>query len=960
MNKISLTSTFLLVSSLLAISAFAETPMELNRRMNGIYTQTATKRAAPPGEVQSAFDVLKAAGIPLFVTIAAQAEQEKAAQDVIVQEFLRKIPDTGMPWLPLSWRDNDGSPVYAYYKWGSVAQQLERNHSSRDFSNDDALLIAYLLNSSIYHANSQDIVNEFRVAAIKALEYDASFKDLRHEVHDAPSWTVIERVKEYIKTAKNEKAKEWAQKSVDLMTLLLGNGSISEFLKIYSPDGEILKSMNEVIALNAVINDKKSATGMDKIPTLIAKFGDLALKSREELSKAKNCSADNKINCRYEYLDLLKQLQMINFSLGNSYIEKSQITGTAISLKDSIQIIEGYAKSLHSIGLMNKSSLENIQSKLKFSGSTSPAEVIASVREVEGQINNMQQRLNGMFLGTIQKYRKFAPASDLFVDDVLRLNSALPFANFLGAIHQSMQLVVGEKIRLFGDDVISLFRILNPGIAKGKLIMPTPEELEKDDYFWHPDGVYVFVKTPSFLQKVNGIITTDSGSMISHVQLLANNHGIPNVHISKGLVSRLEKYKGQEVLLISLPNGQAEVKLLKDATAKEIEIHDKYNKTQKKMRLKIPKPQRLDVNYPLKLEQLRMTDRGNVAGGKAVGQGELARVFPSRVPKAVVLPFGLYFDHANESGLYQKIQNVFLDPKLRGNDQETVRRRKELLSQIRKEIMSLEIRPDVVKFLFQILNDVEYDGRGVFVRSDTNAEDLPGFVGAGLNDTIPNVKGVGKILDAVKEVWASPFTEKAFTWREDLIENPWDIFPSVIIQLAAPSEKAGIMIVGSPLEDDEDDVVHLAVNEGLGLTAVAGDYSAEEVIFHRKTGKIEKLQNAYAATKKVLAPEGGVKDVAINGEGKNILSEAEIKQLAELGDKIQKHLKKEYNIGGKWDLEWGVINGKVYLFQIRPFIGNVVVKDIGSLKILERPKNDKGDVNFAVDDKVLVLPKAER
>ncbi|OQW47978.1 MAG: hypothetical protein A4S09_14365 [Proteobacteria bacterium SG_bin7] len=964
MNKISLVTKNIFWYSLttfIGLSVFAESPAELNRRMNRIYNETKIKRATAPSEVQTAFQNLRANNIPLFTRIEDQATQTQHAQDVIVQEFLRKIPNTGMSWLPLAWREQDYTSNYAYYRWDEVAARLEKNHRSRDMKNDDALLLAYLLNNSIYHANSQDIVNQFRRAAENALGHDPNFKDLRHEVHDAPSWTVVERVKEYIKTAPNETAKQYAQSAVDLMTLLLGNGNINEFLKIYSPDASIKSVMDEVLAMSDDLKNKGAASGMDKIPKLIAKIGDLSVKTRQELAGGKSaCSNDSNINCRYEYLDLLKQLQMINFSLGNSFIEKAQKSDQAISIDDATLVIGGYAKSIYSIGLINQSGLEKIQENLKFNGTASPEQVAESVREIEGQINNMQQRLNAMFVATLSKYRKYSQATDLFVDDILRLNSALPFANFLGSVYQSIQLVTGEKVRVFGDDVISMFRILNPGIARGKLILPTPEELAKDDYFWDPKGIYVFVKTPAFLQKVNGIMTTDSGSMISHVQLLANNHGIPNVHISKTIVPRLEKYKGQDVLLISLPNGQAEIKLWKDASKQEIEIHDRYNKTQKKLKLKIPKPSRLDINYPVKLEQLRMVDRGIVAGGKAVGQGELARVFSTRVPKAIVLPFGVYFTHASESGIYQKIQNTFGDVSLRGNDQDTVRRRKERLEEIRKDIMGMEVRPEVVRFMLQILNDVEFDHRGVFVRSDTNAEDLPGFVGAGLNDTIPNVKGVGNILKAIKEVWASPFTEKAFTWREDLIENPWDIFPSVIVQLAAPSEKAGIMIVGSPLEDDEDDVVHLAANEGLGLTAVAGDYSSEEVVYHRKSGKIEKLQNAYASHKKVLAPQGGVQDVALAETGQNLLSETEIKQLAELGDKIQKHLKKEYNIDGKWDLEWGIIKGKVYLFQIRPFIGNLVVKDVGSLRALERPKNNHGPVNLSVDEKLLILPKVEK
>ena len=52
--------------------------------------------------------------------------------------------------------------------------------------------------------------------------------------------------------------------------------------------------------------------------------------------------------------------------------------------------------------------------------------------------------------------------------------------------------------------------------------------------------------------------------------------------------------------------------------------------------------------------------------------------------------------------------------------------------------------------------------RGVFVRSDTNVEDLPGFTGAGLNLTLPNVVGFDALTAAISRVWASPFTARAF------------------------------------------------------------------------------------------------------------------------------------------------------------------------------------------------------
>jgi len=74
--------------------------------------------------------------------------------------------------------------------------------------------------------------------------------------------------------------------------------------------------------------------------------------------------------------------------------------------------------------------------------------------------------------------------------------------------------------------------------------------------------------------------------------------------------------------------------------------------------------------------------------------------------------------------------------------------------------MSAELDPAFVSELKQAM-DSEFgtDGSyGVFVRSDTNVEDLPGFTGAGLNLTVPNVVGFENVLQSIRRVWASPFT----------------------------------------------------------------------------------------------------------------------------------------------------------------------------------------------------------
>ncbi len=86
------------------------------------------------------------------------------------------------------------------------------------------------------------------------------------------------------------------------------------------------------------------------------------------------------------------------------------------------------------------------------------------------------------------------------------------------------------------------------------------------------------------------------------------------------------------------------------------------------------------------------------------------------------------------------------------------------------------------------------DPPGVFVRSDTNVEDLAGFTGAGLNLTLPNVVGYENLLEAITRVWASPFTARAFAWRQSHMTQPEHVYTSILLLESVASDKSGVLV----------------------------------------------------------------------------------------------------------------------------------------------------------------------
>ena len=208
---------------------------------------------------------------------------------------------------------------------------------------------------------------------------------------------------------------------------------------------------------------------------------------------------------------------------------------------------------------------------------------------------------------------------------------------------------------------------------------------------------------------------------------------------------------------------------------------------------------------------------------------------------------------------------------------------------------------------------------GVFVRSDTNVEDLAGFTGAGLNLTVPNVVGFDRIVAAVQEVWASPFTERAYSWRQAHMEQPAYVFPAVVVQRSFPSDKSGVMVTAD-LESRKPGWVSVAVSEGVG-GAVDGQ-AAESLRVNVISGEVRQLAKATAPYRRVLTGAGGLQTVRATGAD-SVLTEDEVLQLTSLAREVDARFPGLVRGDGSRtpaDVEFAFRDGQLALLQIRPFV----------------------------------------
>jgi phosphoenolpyruvate synthase/pyruvate phosphate dikinase len=287
---------------------------------------------------------------------------------------------------------------------------------------------------------------------------------------------------------------------------------------------------------------------------------------------------------------------------------------------------------------------------------------------------------------------------------------------------------------------------------------------------------------------------------------------------------------------------------------------------------------------------------------------------------------------------------------LAGRPDEQQRAVSAFLARLRAWIESADPGPEFRDRLTRTLAErFGQDGSyGVFVRSDTNVEDLPGFTGAGLNLTVSNVVGSEQVLAAIRKVWASPFTERAYGWRQAHMEQPEYVFPAVVVQRSFPSEKSGVM-VSADVTEGEPGWITVAVNEGVS-GAVDGQ-AAESLRVSTQSGEVRLLAQATAPRRNVLSPRGGIVEEPASGR-EAVLAPEEIAQLVALAKELPARVATlRAPDGGTLpaDVEFAFRGGRLTLLQIRPFVESRAAQRNEHLLALDAPLRERAGRRVRLD-----------
>jgi hypothetical protein len=447
----------------------------------------------------------------------------------------------------------------------------------------------------------------------------------------------------------------------------------------------------------------------------------------------------------------------------------------------------------------------------------------------------------------------------------------------------------------------SPYQSFHNGRAVGRLRV-VPPGTRPDELLFERGDVVILQESYPDITPVSGIVQAIFGTPLAHVNLRAREWGIPNAGI-RDAGARYAALDGKTVLLEVTDVEH----VLREATPAEIEAW--RARTQATREVFVPRAD-LSVTELRALTRMRHEDR--VAyGTKSANLGAIASAgLGTPIPAGFGVPFAYYVEHMKRNGLDARVEAMLADPRWAAD----VAWRKAALEDLRARIRSAPIAPRTLALVHARVKK-DFRGRGVFVRSSTNAEDLEGFNGAGLYDTVPNVKGKQALGEALKRVWASLWNFHAVEERALFNIDHRACASGVLVQVGVNATAAGVLISRNLFDPEDARTFTINAKRGLGLRVVGGTTVPEQILHDTGNFGTKIISRSDDPTMLVFDDGGGVREVPNPNRGV-ILTEARARALSETVMRFLPLFSPKYPL----DVEWVLEGETVWIVQARPYV----------------------------------------
>jgi pyruvate,water dikinase len=321
-----------------------------------------------------------------------------------------------------------------------------------------------------------------------------------------------------------------------------------------------------------------------------------------------------------------------------------------------------------------------------------------------------------------------------------------------------------------------------------------------------------------------------------------------------------------------------------------------------------------------------------IVGGKCASLGEMIANLSKagiNIPSGFAITTTAYYQFLRQSGLEE-----YIHEQIEGIDFDSLVTLRRAGQRIRQAISNTkfphELSTEIISAYMDLSREYGQDITDVAVRSSATTEDLPDASFAGQQETYLNVRGPAALIDAVRNCFASLFTDRAISYRQNFGYDHFGIGLSVCVQKMVRSDLGAAGVAFSlDTESGFKDVVVINGAFGLGEMVVQGAVSPDEFIVFKPAlnGKFTPIIEKRLGIKDKMMIYGESNDqrtkvipVERGNQQRFCLRDKQIMQLAEWVCKIEEYYTQ---LKGKWcpmDIEWALdgLSNELFIVQARP------------------------------------------
>lgn len=448
------------------------------------------------------------------------------------------------------------------------------------------------------------------------------------------------------------------------------------------------------------------------------------------------------------------------------------------------------------------------------------------------------------------------------------------------------------------------YQPLNLGETYARVHVLTAAELATT--YVSPRELVVLDRVPNDLTVVAGVVTDELQTPLSHVNVLSQQRGTPNMGL-RGAHARFAPLHDRWVRLTVRAFDWEAV----EVTAEEAEAWWRDHRPEP---VEVPAPD-YGVTAIRDIDDVGIADIPSI-GGKAAHYGALrdlaAGGAPIRIRDALAVPVVFYRDFLAAHGFDARIAAMLADPGFRGDG--NVRRA--MLDALRADMIAAPLDPAALAAVEDAIT-AAFPATRMKLRSSTNAEDLAHHTGAGLYESASAQPGdpARPVDRALKTVWASVWNVRAFEERDYAGIDHLGVAMAVLVTPSFPDEDAnGVAITANiydPAAGGEDGFF---VNAQLGEASVVqpspGVTADSLLYYHFHVG-----QPATYYTRSNLVPPGT-----------SVLTRTQLFDLGQALAAIRDGFDDVYDPPPghgylPMDVEWKLDDGVIWIKQARPYPG---------------------------------------